>query len=113
MSNDDLHLRQAMRDYAAALSSTHTPPPTARVWLRAQRHRKQADLKRAEQPMRIMQAVAVVCTLILATWLALDSGTLTAWTAAKTPYVVLAIATAAASVAVGYAMIATNRKHTA
>ena len=110
MKNDDLKLQNAMRDYAGALSASHTPPHATQVWLRAKQRRRQADLKRAEQPLRIMQSLAIACVIVIAGWFAQNHGVLTPITSVRIPLLAAGCATIAASLTTCWIMFYASRR---
>ena len=61
-------LRQAFRAYAASVSAAGQAPPASLVWFRAERRRRALALRRAQRPVRIMQAIGLLCALLAAVW---------------------------------------------
>jgi hypothetical protein len=76
MSHQDEQFRQAMRGYAAGLLECQPLPPASVIWLRAERRRRRLAIERAERPLRIMQAVGLVCAVFAAVWMLYRAGTL-------------------------------------
>jgi hypothetical protein len=68
-SSDD-PLRQAFRACAASVAAAGSVPPASLVWFRAERRRRALALRRAQRPVRIMQAIGLLCALIAAGWAA-------------------------------------------
>lgn len=63
-------LRQVLRAYAASVGAAGQAPPASLVWFRAERRRRAEVLRRAQRPVRIMQAIGLVCALLAAGWVA-------------------------------------------
>lgn len=61
-------LRQVFRSYAASVAAAGAVPPVSLVWFRAERRRRALALRRAQLPVRIMQAIGLVCALLAAGW---------------------------------------------
>jgi hypothetical protein len=75
--NDDL-LRGSLRSYATKIAATHAIPPASGIWLMAERRRRRLAVQRAALPLRLMQAVSLLCAVGAAVWLlrgATGSGT--------------------------------------
>lgn len=107
MSEIDDRLRQGLRSYAAAIAARQTAPPASLVWLRAERRRRRAALERAERPLRVMQAVGLVCAAAAAGWLLVSSGLDRA--PLGTPMLTLAIAAPILAAGGCWAMVAASR----
>lgn len=69
-SHQDQYLRQALRGYAGTIAANHPRPPASLVWFRAERRRRLLAIRAAERPLRIMQALAILCAALAATWFA-------------------------------------------
>lgn len=63
MSSTDDPVRDALRGYAASVAG-HPVPPASLVWFRAERRRRALALRRAQRPLRIMQAIGLLCAVI-------------------------------------------------
>lgn len=63
----DAHLRQALRGLAADISAD-PPPPSAVIYLRAERRSRQLAVARATLPLRIMQTLGLVSAVLMAAW---------------------------------------------
>jgi len=74
MSLHDDQLRQALRTYATDISDTFAAPPASLIWLRAERRRRRMAIERAERPLRIMQAVGLVCAVFAVVWMIYRAG---------------------------------------
>jgi hypothetical protein len=114
--NDDL-LRQGLRRYAGQIAAAHTPPPAAGIWLMAERRRRKLAVRRAAMPLRIMQAVGVLCAIAAAVWLLRGSGAsgtslLSAAETMGTAAVVIASASILLVVAGCWTMLAAGRRLT-
>ena len=72
--NPDTQLRQALLGLAEEISQTHTPPPAATIWLRAERRSRQLAIQRATRPLRLMYALATAAALIAAAFALYQSG---------------------------------------
>lgn len=96
-SSDD-PLRQSLRAYAASVAAEGPVPPASLVWFRAERRRRALALRRAQRPVRIMQAIGLVCALLAAGWaaahvaLARPVGLLPPAPTLATPFVLLLVA---------------------
>ncbi len=66
-STDDV-LRQSLRAYAASVCAAGQSPPVSLVWFRAERRRRAEALRRAQRPVRIMQAIGLLCAVLAAAW---------------------------------------------
>lgn len=66
-STDDV-LRQSLRAYAASVCAAGQVPPVSLVWFRAERRRRAEALRRAQRPVRIMQAIGLLCAVLAAAW---------------------------------------------
>ena len=108
MRETDDRLRQGLRGYAANLAAMQTAPPASLVWLRAERRRRRAAVERAERPLRVMQAVGLVCAAVAAVWLLVGSGL--DWASLGAPMLALAIAAPIAAAGGCWAMIAASRQ---
>jgi hypothetical protein len=108
MSGTDDRLRQGLRGYAAAIAASRPAPPVSMVWLRAERRRRRAAVERAERPLRVMQAVGLVCAAAAAGWLLVASGL----DRASLGMPMLALTIAAPILAAGgcWAMVAASRQ---
>lgn len=111
MKNDDLKLQNAMRNYAATLSATHTPPLATQVWLRAKQRRNQSDLRRAERPMRFMQFLAIACVVVIAGSFGRNHGALASLTTVGTPLLAAIWATIVVSLTACWIMVRASRTH--
>jgi hypothetical protein len=89
--NDD-PLRQAFRAYATSVAAAGQAPPASLVWFRAERRRRALALRRAQRPVRIMQAIGLLCALLAAGWGMLRFGSLPPRPALAAPLLVLLIA---------------------
>jgi hypothetical protein len=74
MSLHNDQLRQALRAYATDISDTCAPPQASLIWLRAERRRRRMAIERAERPLRIMQAVGLVCAVFAVVWMIYKAG---------------------------------------
>lgn len=108
MSEIDDRLRQGLRGYAAAIAATQTAPPASLVWLRAERRRRRSALERAERPLRIMQAVGLICAAAASGWLLVGSGL--DHMPLGTPMLTLAVAAPILAAGGCWAMVAASRR---
>ena len=67
MKRPDEELRNALLSYSRELPAE--PSSTAAiVWLRAERRNRRLALERATRPLRIMQILGLLCSMILCAW---------------------------------------------
>jgi hypothetical protein len=107
--NDDL-LRHGLRNYAAQIAATHTPPPASGIWLMAERRRRRLARERAAMPLRLMQLVSLVFALAIAVWLVRSSDLLHAVETLGPASVAMASASVLLVVAGCWAMLAAGRR---
>lgn len=108
MRQDEEQLRAAMRGYAAQIAASHAAPAASAVWMRAERRRRRLARERAERPLRIMQAVGMVCAAAVAAWLlyrAAPANLSLSWEATS-----VAVGMTAVIVAACWTMLAASRR---
>jgi hypothetical protein len=66
--NDDL-LRESLRSYSTQIAAAHAIPPASGIWLMAERRRRRLAVQRAALPLRLMQAVSLLCAVGATVWL--------------------------------------------
>ena len=109
MSLQEDRLRESLRGYAAKIATSHTVPPSSVVWLRAERRRRRLAIERAERPLRIMQALGLVCAVIAAGWMLFQAGSVHPLPAFGTVVLVSALASLLLVVAGCSAMVLASR----
>ena len=67
MKQPDEQLRNALLSYSCELQGEPSPVASV-VWLRAERRNRRLALERATRPLRIMQAVGLLCSMIVCAW---------------------------------------------
>jgi hypothetical protein len=92
MSLHDDQLRQALCAYATDISDTCAPPQSSLIWLRAERRRRRMAIERAERPLRIMQAVGLVCAVFAVVWMIYRAGSFRQLPAISSTGLLLAVA---------------------
>lgn len=69
LSPQDELLKHSLQSLAADIATHRTTPVTNPIWLRAQRERRRLAIERATRPLRIVEALAVLCSLLLVIFL--------------------------------------------
>ncbi len=110
MNRQEDRLRDALRGYAARIAASHTVPPASGVWLRAERRRRRLAIERAERPLRIMQALGLVCAMIAAGWLLIQAGSVHPLPSFGTVVLVSTFASLLLVVAGCWAMVLASRR---
>ena len=67
MKQPDEQLRNALLNYSRELQTEPSPIASA-VWLRAERRNRRLAIERATRPLRVMQAIGLLCSLIVCAW---------------------------------------------
>ena len=67
MKQPDEQLRNALLSYSRKLQAEPSPVASV-VWLRAERRNRRLALERATRPLRIMQGVGLLCSMIVCAW---------------------------------------------
>ena len=65
----DVLLTRAFQSLAASIAAEGEPPPPHLVWLRALRERRRLAIQRATRPLRMIEALAFLCSLLLVAFL--------------------------------------------
>jgi hypothetical protein len=110
ISPPDDPLRQAFRACAASVAAAGQAPPASLVWFRAERRRRALALRRAQRPVRIMQAIGFLCALIAAGWGLVHFGSLPPRPALATPVLLLLIAGSALVLLGCWGMLLASRR---
>lgn len=110
MNRSDETLREALRGYSARIAASQSVPPSAAVWLRAERRKRRLALERAERPLRIMQALGLVCAVIAAGWILVQTGSVRPLPSFGTAVLVSALASLLLVVAGCWAMVLASRR---
>ncbi|HTX40851.1 MAG TPA: hypothetical protein VMD25_03410 [Acidobacteriaceae bacterium] len=110
MNRSDETLREALRGYSAKITESHPVPPSSVIWLRAERRKRRLAVERAERPLRIMQALGLVCAVIAAGWLLFQAGSLHPLPAFRTAVLVSAFASLLLVVAGCWTMVLASRR---
>jgi hypothetical protein len=67
MKQPDEELRKALLNYSRELQ-TEPHSVASVVWLRAERRNRRLALERATRPLLIMQAIGVLCSMLVCAW---------------------------------------------
>ncbi len=110
MNRSDETLREALRGYSAKIAASHPVPPSSVVWLRAERRKRRLAVERAERPLRIMQALGLLCAAIAAGWILLQAGSVRPLPAPGTMVLVSALASVLLVVAGCWTMVLASRR---
>jgi sugar phosphate isomerase/epimerase len=110
MNRSDQTLRDALRGYSAKIAASHPLPPSSLAWLRAERRRRRLAVERAERPLRIMQALGLVCAAIAAGWLLVQAGSVRPLPSFGTTVLVSAFASLLLVVAGCWTMLLASRR---
>jgi len=68
-NDQDQFLARSLQCLAADISARHPVPAANPIWLRAQRERRRLAVERATQPLRLIEGLAFLCSLLLVTFL--------------------------------------------
>lgn len=110
MNRSDETLREALRGYSAKIAASHAVPPSSLIWLRAERRKRRLAVERAERPLRIMQALGLVCAVIAAGWILIQAGSLHPLPSFGTAVLVAAFASLLLVIAGCWAMVLASRR---
>ena len=73
LSAQDELIARSLQSVAADIAAKNPTPAPNSIWLRAQRERRRLAIERATRPLRVIEALAFFCSLLLVTFMLRES----------------------------------------